>query len=260
MLLSSSLLIRLTYIPLYSSSFYVVLVPFPSVLHWFSWHYHMLSLKLLVMGLLNLSLLVVPSSVCPVLKSSTSVTFPVSVCWSVSLSLSCLGHSKSIKDFCSLALALSLSQSFLDQSECTGEGCGLHVYNKSILNWSITCFSWGWLHYIYFVHVHRFCIHSVVPISLNWVIYMVSVVPSSPNFTYGTLSWILGWFGWGRELDHCAIIPWCHHLLSVVVLKCLYFTCQWRKRDHIFTPWLKDSQLCRMIFVVQVATFNYPYS
>ena len=36
----------------------------------------------------------------------------------------CFGPSKSIKDFCFLALALSLFPSSLDQSECTGEGCG----------------------------------------------------------------------------------------------------------------------------------------
>ena len=42
----------------------------------------------------------------------------------ICLSISGLGSSKSINDLCSLALAFSPSQSSLDQSECTGEGCG----------------------------------------------------------------------------------------------------------------------------------------
>ena len=57
-------------------------------------------------------------------KSFTSVTFPTSVCWAVPFLLFGSGGLKSIKDFCSFALALSPSQLSLDQSEYTGEGCG----------------------------------------------------------------------------------------------------------------------------------------
>ena len=52
---------------------------------------------------------------------------------------------------------------------------------------------------------------------------MVSAWPPGSNLASGMLSLVSWHLGRGRKLDRVTTVPWCHHILSLVILKCLFF-------------------------------------
>ena len=100
------------------------------------------------------------------------------------------------------------------------------------LNWY-----WGlnvYVNCIQFYHLYPWCI---VP-SNFYRLKRILAWPSGSDFASGSFSWVSSCLRRGRELKHAAIIPWQCHLMSLVILRCLYFMSKEGKGRTFLLHWV----------------------